>query len=479
MDPVLRQGWELDDRNNSSDIVKAKLPQILMDGGNQPVEIVANIKTGNFDVYETRQIGPRPDKPMFSYNASNNKVNIIERSAYNKYYNTPEGQDQLNKLLDAARLATFDNAQLNTGTDPVRNQNFQDIKSKDGYRSIANRTQQGERAPGATPTSSLGGNPQDKPTITEVTGLERLKFDEKTNYKFAPPSGLRYPNDIGTTTQDRIKFIARKLLPRIPNTEESTFNLSYTFGERNLNDAKIPVDGPVIIAIQAPISDQNGVEWGGDNVNPLDAATFGLALNLITRGENPETVGNTIQGFVASLYNTAKGNQTRIQTYLAGQAANINNVLARTDNVLLNPNLELLFNGPQLRPFTFTFKMSARTKDEAQTIKRIINYFKYHMAARRETNELFLRAPHVFDIQYCYGGESQKHPGINEIKTCALTNFSVDYTPLGSYATYSDGTMVAYTMNMQFQELRPIYDTDYDGYQTDDLNPTKTISIGP
>jgi hypothetical protein len=86
---------------------------------------------------------------------------------------------------------------------------------------------------------------------------------------------------------------------------------------------------------------------------------------------------------------------------------------------------------------------------------------------------LFLRAPHVFTIRYLKG-ETENHPGINQItpqdkdvKACALTNCSVDYTPLGSYMTYEDGTMVAYTLSLQFQELTPIYDTDYKDYPHD------------
>ena len=112
--------------------------------------------------------------------------------------------------------------------------------------------------------------------------------------------------------------------------------------------------------------------------------------------------------------------------------------------------------------------MSARSQTEADKIKKIIKYFKYHMAVRKEQG-LFLRAPHVFTIQYCKGNK-EGHPGINLIsptddtKACALTNCSVDYTPLGSYATYEDGTMVAYTLSLQFQEITPIYDTDYDDH---------------
>ena len=42
----------------------------------------------------------------------------------------------------------------------------------------------------------------------------------------------------------------------------------------------------------------------------------------------------------------------------------LDQILARTQGQVLNPNLELLFNGPTLRPFNFTFKMSARGGDE-------------------------------------------------------------------------------------------------------------------
>ena len=136
-----------------------------------------------------------------------------------------------------------------------------------------------------------------------------------------------------------------------------------------------------------------------------------------------------IQGTAEEITKFGLGNTALIQKFLAGQAAGLNNVLARTDNVVLNPNLELLFQGPQLRPFSFQFKMSARSQEEAKEIKSIIKYFKYHMAVRKEQG-LFLRAPHVFTIQYMKG-DSENHPGINLIspsdteKACALTNCSV------------------------------------------------------
>lgn len=58
----------------------------------------------------------------------------------------------------------------------------------------------------------------------------------------------------------------------------------------------------------------------------------------------------------------------------------------------------------------------------------------------------------------------RSHPSIGLIKRCALRSCTVDYTPLGSYMTYedSDATMVSYNISLQFQEIIPVYSSDYD-----------------
>jgi hypothetical protein len=83
------------------------------------------------------------------------------------------------------------------------------------------------------------------------------------------------------------------------------------------------------------------------------------------------------------------------------------------------------------------------------------------------SKSLFLRAPHAFEVKYILGkrrneDKSIEHPSISRIKSpCVLANMTVDYTPLGSYSTYADGSMVAYIINLQFQEMLPIYSSDY------------------
>ena len=47
-------------------------------------------------------------------------------------------------------------------------------------------------------------------------------------------------------------------------------------------------------------------------------------------------------------------------------------------------------------------------------------------------------------------------------KECALTNLNMKYTPDGNYSTYEDGVMTAYEMTMQFKEIEPVFNDDYE-----------------
>jgi hypothetical protein len=62
------------------------------------------------------------------------------------------------------------------------------------------------------------------------------------------------------------------------------------------------------------------------------------------------------------------------------------------------------------------------------------------------------------------------HPYLNKFKPCALSNFQVNYTPDGSYATFEEtGSLTAYEITMDFSEIIPIYDTDIPTSKTESM----------
>ena len=72
----------------------------------------------------------------------------------------------------------------------------------------------------------------------------------------------------------------------------------------------------------------------------------------------------------------------------------------------------------------------------------------------------FLKVHLHFRLQYLHRGTT--HPYLNLFKECALQNLTINYAPEGSYATYGDGVPTAYEMTMQFMELEPVFNDDYD-----------------
>lgn len=222
--------------------------------------------------------------------------------------------------------------------------------------------------------------------------------------------------------------------------------------------------GTVALPMQPGISESNSVGWGNDTLNALQIAGANLAggaINDFGSLNLSEGFSNFVSNFRQMSGQALSGLSDRdIITYFAGQAVGAN-IFTRGTGQVINPNLELLFSGPNLRTFNYSYRLTPRDAAEANTIKSIIKFFKKNMAPKKESPGLFLKTPNVFKLKYIFANGDQ-HPFLNNIKVCALTSFTVDYTPDGSYMTYGDGSMTSYQISMQFNELDPIYHNDYD-----------------
>ena len=252
--------------------------------------------------------------------------------------------------------------------------------------------------------------------------------------------------------QDVIKFDMLKYEPKKVQ--------GFSFGDRSGSSGR--TIGTVTLPIPGGISDANACDWGDDRMGPLKLAAAGIALGAL---DASATSGGGIGGQLGDLKNQLVTNNKDMQQLIGQTAAaaaigsNENALFSRTQGTILNPNLELIFNGPSLRPFTFQFKMSPRSKGEAEEILKIIRFFKQGMAPIREDSRLFLKTPHTFKIKYVQLGEESKF--LNKFKECALLSCSIQYTPEGNYAPYEDGAMSSYQMSLQFKELEPIFNDDY------------------
>ena len=226
-------------------------------------------------------------------------------------------------------------------------------------------------------------------------------------------------------------------------------------------------------------TDTNGAEWGKNELNAQGLAALGIADALTgmpasteeeKRERNEafrqfqEQRGNNEFGSAFWQGSGAIYNQIVAKTagMLMGTELNADTVLARKGGVVLNPNAEMLFQGPVLRDFSFKYRMVARSKDEGASIRSIIKFLKSGMAPKFRSST-YLKSPDVFTLEY-----RNKPSGDAILKTVnrfspgglALTTLGTDYAPNTYWSAYGDSQPVEITMDLSFAELRPIYEQD-------------------
>ena len=290
-------------------------------------------------------------------------------------------------------------------------------------------------------------------------------------------------NDIeladGTVKKDYImsKKERAEYNTRNPNNKladpKLSFNLSNaTTRHKDKTKTKYYIELPM----PQELNDSNSVTWGEDRVNALELAALNvaqgamagnigegaveaaqLAVTALNTGVNiPTLSGDTQDAVRAALSGAAIG--------ALGSNVSAKSVIARSTGQILNNNLELLFQGVNLRSFPYSITFSPRDPKESRMVKDIIRSLKMAMAPKAGEMEssaqgIFLKSPDVFQLKYLRDGHD--HPFLNSFKLCALTGMTVNYTNAGTYTSYEDGTPVNIRMNLTFKELNPIYHEDY------------------
>jgi hypothetical protein len=286
-------------------------------------------------------------------------------------------------------------------------------------------------------------------------------------------AALRYPlSSIGTDT-DYLKI-------GIVGYKPSGFNASGRVGIVSGSTTFAPNRGErvfnpktssetIILPIPSNIQDGNSVKFGPGSLDGLTAAAAGIALKAVDTDVDAnlaEKLKTVFKDGISLFANDAS--KDYFLRNLATAAANAPfggnltaaQLLARETGQILNPNMELLFEGVNLRSFKFSFKMTPRNEKEAKVIRQIIYKLKKKMSPGGE-NSLYLETPKVFELSYMKGNNA--HPYLHKFKQCALTDMAVNYAGEGVYATYADGSPISYVMDLGFKELEPIYAGDYPG----------------
>ena len=317
------------------------------------------------------------------------------------------------------------------------------------------------------------------------------------------PDTFRYPFDIDDN-QDHLK-IQQFEYQRPPSGAQASRPAQYRpykdgYQADDVKGKPCGKYGGTVLLPMPKVSDSNGAEWGKSDLNVFGLGFTQIAggiINTLTGNINKDneagfTAGDELRkGFLDDVdtenQKVSQGNLLR-QRIFSDDRAGINNfsgigqaglaigaqelskfagvnlsadeVLARSTGKILNPNAELLFQGPVLRDFGFKFLMIARSEDEAEEIRKIIKFFKVGAAPVFSDGPALLGTPNVFQLEYKAG--KRRLNTVNRFNEMALRTITVDYAPDGFWSAYQDSHPVAVVMSLQFSELRPLYRVDHE-----------------
>ena len=298
---------------------------------------------------------------------------------------------------------------------------------------------------------------------------------------------MSYPSDLNTD-QDHFKIMRY-------NYQRPDLNASKPRQTRYQNDKeagvkrRINVAGDSVVGSELKgsvllpmpkVTDVNGVEWGKSELTISGLAALGAVDVLTGQGklagkteeekQRDKSIKDQLiaergrqekkfQNFGSALYLQSI---SKIAGFALGTDLDADTYLARSGGQVLNPNAEMLFQGPVIRDFNFSFLMIARSEREGREIRKIIRFLKLGMAPKFKSTT-YLKNPDIFTLQYKTGkSESDVLNTVNRFNPggLALTTMAVDYAPNGYWSAYRDSQPVAVKMDLSFTELRPIYEQD-------------------
>jgi len=329
-----------------------------------------------------------------------------------------------------------------------------------------------------------------KQVVLTAEEAKQKRVENRTNYTltaFAPPStnysstgALRYPDDGSgnagmTENSDYVLFQFYEYKPPFqqnaiggPVSDGTQFSRDYNQASqyKEAGDAY----KPVVMYMPEDVSTGFRGNWGGKAISTtgsnLLAGAGAKGFDKITSTANAlaDSIGRSKQILGAAAIKKA------VQA-IGGDNLSNDDIFGSVSGAILNPNTELLFSSVDMRNFQLNFKLVPRNGTEATTCNEIVKTFKKCTLPKRDPGKVFgfegpsefagfIGVPNLCRVSFMKG--SKEHDVLPRFKMCAVTQVDVNYTPDGTYATYSDGQPVAMTLALNFQETKICFAEEVD-----------------
>jgi len=313
-------------------------------------------------------------------------------------------------------------------------------------------------------TSTLSGAIETPAVSSTVRYPANIQFDSDTDYvvfqfgKYKPPFSQESDAGINVNSYEAYNNSIRDL-------EIQTISVKKIDGSGDLREIK-----SIMLPMPQDLSNELKNDWQGKSFTRMGKASISAAA-----GGAFSTPIKAAQDLSGNMNALREALTTTVLNKIPGVGGNLtaNDISGSTRGVVLNPNAEVLYDSPNLREIGMTFKMVPRNSDEAADIKSICDAFRMASSpiyggagqlltaggeAEQISQDNFIRVP--FLCKFTFRKGSLDHPWIPQFKPCAITRVQVNYTPDGTYATYSDGSSVATELSINFLESKLIYQSE-------------------
>ena len=216
------------------------------------------------------------------------------------------------------------------------------------------------------------------------------------------------------------------------------------------------------IVLYMPASIQTN--YAADYKDTELGANAGEAANIVSKADGSISgiAGAMQAGIGMAAHTIERAGLAMVGTMIGGD---LNAARDKLSNRAQNQFLEATFTGIQFRKFSFNWKFTPKSPEEAKQVHKIIKTFKFHMLPELKggSHGRWYTTPAEFDIFYMFRGDENEW--INKIQTCVLRNMDVNYAPDG-YQTFRpiEGIQGApptqIDMKLDFQETKLITKED-------------------
>ena len=279
-------------------------------------------------------------------------------------------------------------------------------------------------------------------------------------------TSLRYPQGIGSGDADYVIFTPMKYRT----------NKADQYGGGGGEASAPSEDEAQSIVFYMPNStpamgnqnDWNKAEFGGplgELRRDASSAMGDTMINFMSGAGGADLVQDITSKFQGGIDNiTSKFKGAGAQLAMQGVGGLLgttpNQMMALARGQVFNPNVELLYNAPQMRPFNMAFDMIPKNAAEANNINQIKLNINKRNSPKDLENGMF-EVPYVWQVKYMSG--KKENQNMNKFKRAACTNVQVQANqPTPMHVAHLEGVPAITSIALSFVEVDIITRQDHE-----------------